>query len=311
MTDSTTTHAADRRALPDGLFAAIPIVLVNTLAVVGQMQWAGTHLHWGIMGRLLFAGALETVALAVTYYAHRSLLEGDSAVRLRLGAYVIATGAATINYQEHSAPHWGFTPNAAVFAGASLLSPILWTTYSRFASRAVMRAAGLIDRRAAKFSLARWALFPVRTFAAFRYSVWESVQSPAAAIAGSEAQRNGRPVLATVPEPEPAGELASEPEPVSEPVTDASLLLHAEPPAWSSLTVQEASERAAAILPKRSARELAEALNEVGVTLATAANVRQALRRARERTDSGDQLDNAGDATVIQLPHQQAGALGA
>lgn len=174
---------------PDGLFAAVPIVLVNLLAVVGQTQWAGTHLHWNLAGRILFAGALESTALAVLYYSHRTLLEGDSTFRLRIGAYAIAAGAGAVNWQEHAGPHWEATPNAFVFAGASFASPLLWQTYSRYASRTAMREAGLLDRRAAKFSAARWFWFPIRTFRAFRYSVWESVQSPADAIAGVEARR--------------------------------------------------------------------------------------------------------------------------
>lgn len=191
MTTTTTTPAttpaepADPRTLA-ALIAAVPIILVNTLAVIGQCQWAGTHLHWGRPGQALFAGALETTALAVMYLAHTALIEGDSAWRQKTFAYLIACGSASVNWQEHAAD-WHPTPAAFVFAGASLLSPILWATYSRFAARSVMRDAGLIDRRAAKFSVARWAMFPRRTFAALRYSVWHSVQSPAAAIAGSQA----------------------------------------------------------------------------------------------------------------------------
>lgn len=180
-----------RSRAPDALVAAVPIILVNFLAVVGQSQWAGTHLHWNRAGQALFAGALETVALAVMYLAHRSLIEGDSAVRLRLGAYLIASGSAAVNYEQHSAGRWQPTPAAFVFAGCSLLSPVLWAMYSRFASREVMRTAGLIDRRAAKFSLARWIMFPFRTFRAFRWSVWNSVQSPTEAIAGSDTARTG------------------------------------------------------------------------------------------------------------------------
>lgn len=167
------------------VIAAVPIVLVNTLAVIGQCQWAATHLHWGRPGQALFAGALETTALAVMYLAHTALIEGDSAWRQKAFAYGIAGGSASVNWQEHSNA-WHPTPPAFVFAGASLLSPILWATYSRFAARVVMREAGLIDRRAAKFSFARWLMFPRRTFKALRYSVWFSVQSPAKAIAASQ-----------------------------------------------------------------------------------------------------------------------------
>jgi hypothetical protein len=173
------------------LIAAVPIVLVNALAVIGQCQWAGTHLHWGHPGQALFAGALETTALAVMYLAHTALIEGDSAWRQKAFAYLIACGSASVNWQEHSNA-WKPTPAAFVFAGASLLSPILWATYSRFAARTVMRDAGLIDRRAAKFSFARWVMFPRRTFTALKYSVWHSVQSPTAAIAGS-GSRDGMP----------------------------------------------------------------------------------------------------------------------
>lgn len=309
MSEITTVQASADERRPrhfDALIAAIPIILVNTLAVVGQCQWAGTHLHWARPGQALFAGALETVALAVMYLAHRSLIEGDSAVRLRLGAYLIACGSATVNYQEHS-NNWHPVPAAFVFAGASLLSPILWAMYSRFASREVMRSKDLIDRRAAKFALARWTLFPRRTFAAFRYSVWHSIQSPAEAIAGSDALRNRstQPAVVASVEPEPAAELAS-PEPrrllpeqerrqLTAPVIapqvdspamadDIAVLENAEPPAWSSMTLQAAVERADSILtgPRRGHKELSELLSSYGVS-ATANTVRQARYRARRR----------------------------
>lgn len=177
------TAAAPRQFA--AFIAAVPIVLVNTLAVIGQCQWASTHLHWGHPGQALFAGALETTSLAVMYLAHTALIEGDSAWRQKVFAYAIAGGSASVNWQEHSNA-WHPTPPAFVFAGASLLSPILWAAYSRFAARTVMREAGLIDRRAAKFSFARWLMFPRRTFKALRYSVWHSVQSPAKAIAASQ-----------------------------------------------------------------------------------------------------------------------------
>jgi Protein of unknown function (DUF2637) len=187
--DDDESHAAHARRPLAAVIAAVPIVLVNTLAIIGQCQWASTHLHWGRPGQALFAGALEATALGVMYLAHTALIEGDSAWRQKMFAYLIACGSASVNWQEHAA-HWRPTPPAFVFAGASLLSPALWATYSRFAARAVMREAGLIDKRAAKFSFARWMMFPRRTFKALRYSVWHSVQSPAVAIAGSQGGTN-------------------------------------------------------------------------------------------------------------------------
>ena len=191
--DDDESRAADTRRPLAAIIAAVPIILVNTLAVIGQCQWASTHLHWGRPGQALFAGALEATALAVMYLAHTALIEGDSAWRQKMFAYLIACGSASVNWQEHS-NNWQPTPPAFVFAGASLLSPILWATYSKFAARIVMRAAGLIDKRAAKFSLARWVMFPRKTFKALRYSVWFSVQSPAEAIDGSR-DANGTPAV--------------------------------------------------------------------------------------------------------------------
>ena len=312
---STNAHAGNGSGhAPDGLFAAVPIMLVNALAVVGQTQWAGTHLHWTIPGRLLFAAALETVALSVSYYAHRSLLEGDSAVRLRLGAYSIAAGAATINYQEHGGPHWEPTPAAAVFAAASLLSPILWTMYSRYASRSVMRAAGLIDRRAARFSVARWALFPGRTLRAFRYSVWASVQSPAEAIKVVSPPQwqvppaDSAPAAAASSAPEPVATIPSQPEPVPAPEpepepettvpdTDTDYLVMAEPPGWAGMSQQAAIERADTVLPgrKRSAPDLVRVLATVGVETSPE-YVRAARKRIRER-----QAARTGGGEVIPL----------
>jgi hypothetical protein len=65
---------------------------------------------------------------------------------------------------------------------------------------------------------------------------------------------------------------------------DAATLLAYEPPKWSSLTLREAVAKADEILPGKSARELAEALAEVGVetTDGSVRSTRSQLKKLRE-----------------------------
>jgi hypothetical protein len=260
VTDTDDGDSLTFRRAVDIAIAAVPIVLLNALAVIGQTQWAHANLHWNWPGRIVFAGALETIALSVLYRGHRSRIEGDSAILTRLFAYVIAGGSATINWQDH-ANHWAPTPAAFVFAGASVLSPILWDGYSKFAAREEMRRLGLLDKRAAKFSVGRWVTHPVRTRRALWYSIWYSEQSPTVAIVDSERHHAARKATGeTAGSEAPAIPVVVESETETEEHRRESELLQ-------SMNKADAIRRTVARLGTSDAARVSEELSDHGVTV--------------------------------------------
>lgn len=190
--------------LPAGLVGnmalAVPLILVNAFAVLGQQQWAIKYatagsviLAWG------FAASLESVGVYLSYEAHRSLLAGDAALRLRLASYTVAGIVGALNYEVH-APDWQPNPAAVAFGAMSAISPWLWAVRSRSLHRAELRDAGLIDGRTVRFSMARWLRFPVRTFKVWSLALWQGVTDPEKAIALQPARAAGTTSLAS-PDP--------------------------------------------------------------------------------------------------------------
>ena len=161
----------------------IPLVLVNIVAVYGQVAWARTNLHAGLAVALLFAGALESVGVYLAAEAHAALMAGDAALRLRLASYTVALIVGALNYQHWAGPGGSPTPAAVAFGSLSAISPWLWAVRSRSLRRADLRALGLIDPRTVRFSSARWLLHFGRTWRAFRLAVWAGETDPARAVA--------------------------------------------------------------------------------------------------------------------------------
>jgi Protein of unknown function (DUF2637) len=175
------------RAVP----LVVPIILVNAFAVFGQSAWALSNITSNRTVAVLFAAALESTAIYLAYEAHVSLMSGDAALKLRLSSYGIAALVGALNY-SHWSDHWAPNAKSVVFAGFSIVSPWLWSIRSRSMRRADLRAQGLIDPRSVRFSAARWTLYPVRTFRAFRRAVWDGTVDPSAAIRAVDQTRSGR-----------------------------------------------------------------------------------------------------------------------
>ncbi|ETK36096.1 hypothetical protein [Microbispora sp. ATCC PTA-5024] len=175
----TTRDRADR--LRRALVLVAAIVGVNLVAVAGQVNAFHEGLGWPLPGALGAAAVVESIAIYVGWHAHVALIEGDSVFRLRAASYGIAALVAGLNY-HHYATDWHPTDKAIMFGLASLLSPWLWAMHSRYVHRKQLRAAGLIDPRAPKFSMLRWLLHRAETWQALRWAVRHSEQSPAVAI---------------------------------------------------------------------------------------------------------------------------------
>ncbi|GAA4600357.1 hypothetical protein GCM10023194_81450 [Planotetraspora phitsanulokensis] len=157
---------------------------VNIVAVAGQFL-VFQALGWPTPTAVMAAAIVESVAVYVSWHAHVALREGDSAFRLRMTSYLIGAAAAYLNYS-----HVPQTPE--LFAACSLASPWLWSMHSRHLHRKDLREQSLIDPRAPKFSVLRWALHRKETFAAFKWAVGEGVQSPQIAVDVIRTRRNTR-----------------------------------------------------------------------------------------------------------------------
>jgi hypothetical protein len=199
----------------------VPLLLVNTVATFGQTLWAHDHLtpkshYWFIAAG--FALAVESIGIYLAAEAHRALLAGDASLRLRLGSYAVGLLAGLLNY-AHFAPSLK-EPNASaiVFGVLSTLSPILWAIRSRSMSRDRLRALGLIDGRAVKFTAIQWVLFPRLSATAFRAAVWAGETNPAKAraLVVKSPARTEATVTATVKsKPRPKPETSALPKPAA------------------------------------------------------------------------------------------------
>jgi len=184
---SEVAHAVARRAVP-----YLPLVLVNTLAVRGQLGWGQDNLAGGIWIALLFAGALESIALFLQYFGNRALARRDSANALYLAAFAVAGVVAWINYSHYAGADMAPTTEAVAYALCSIVSPWLWRIHARAELRDVLKEAGEIDSRAVKLSMARKIYHPIKSFKVIRHAAWTGETNPARAIGAWEAARQAR-----------------------------------------------------------------------------------------------------------------------
>lgn len=153
--------------------AALPIVLVNTVAVGGQLAWAHDHLgSWHLPGQVMFAAALESIALFLAYHAYLAEKSNDSALRLKLSSYTLGFVIGLINYTHWAVNTWTPTAVAVIMGMLSSLSPWLWSTYSRRVSRSILAANGLIESHALRLGVTRYMYHPIRSFKVARHASW-------------------------------------------------------------------------------------------------------------------------------------------
>jgi hypothetical protein len=171
-----------RRRFRHAVVAAIPVAMVNTTAFIGQFAFIQAHVHWILPGQVLFAMALEVVAIWLAWQAHVAAMANDSATRLKLGAYSFALVVAAMNYSHYAAPHWRPTVMAVGLALMSAMSPWLWGIHTRRASRDKLMALGLLDQHAVRLGANRWTWHPFRSVRVMYWATWHGVSEPARAI---------------------------------------------------------------------------------------------------------------------------------
>jgi hypothetical protein len=164
---------------------AAPLVLVTTVAMIGQVGWfyqevhkRGTPVALAVMVAVLASLALETISLFAAAEAHFRLMRGDPAGPVRVLSYAVAGFAGIINWW-----HWSPGVIAVVFGVMSALAPWLWAIRSRSLRRAELRLIGALDEPSVKFGWRRWVLHPRRAWPLYRAAVWDGVTDPAKALA--------------------------------------------------------------------------------------------------------------------------------
>jgi hypothetical protein len=199
----------------------LPLLLVNSAAIYGQSGWAYDHLGHSWTVAVLFAVAVESIGVFLAAEAHAALMAGHASGALRLGSYAVGALVGSLNYGHFASTGYRPNPLAVTFGLLSSISPWLWAIRSRSMNRARLYELGLIDPRAVKFSRLRWALFPLRTFAAFRAAVWAGVQRPDEAVAAADERRATRRAnrAGTVPSPATPAPAEAVPSGVGRPLT--------------------------------------------------------------------------------------------
>lgn len=179
----------------------LPLVLVNSAALIGQFTWALEHLKIGdpksfarVLAALVYAVAVESIALFLQFYANRALRNGDAAGGLYVAAFLVASGVSLINFSHFynpDVPLWNLSVQATAFAFAlcSLISPWLWRIHSRAEYREELKQRGEIDTRMVRLAGARKVLHPYRSFMTIWDASWEGITNPAEAVAMYNAKR--------------------------------------------------------------------------------------------------------------------------
>lgn len=154
------------------LVTMLPLLLVNAVAVGGQLAWAHDHLSsWHLPGQVMFAMALESVSLFIAFHAYLADKANDSALKLKVASYAMGLCVGIVNY-SHFAPDWKPTAIAVVTGGMSASSPWLWATYSRRVSRNTLAFNGLVETHSLRLGATRWLWHPARSFQVMRLSTW-------------------------------------------------------------------------------------------------------------------------------------------
>jgi len=213
----TPTGLADRPAAPAGsralaVTAAVPVVLVNATAFIGQLAYLRQHVPWPVGGQVLVALALESIAVYLAFHAHAAQMKNDSSMRLRLASYAFGLVIGAMNYSHFAAVHWRPTVMAVGMLMMSALSPWLWGIHSRRVSRDRLMELGLVEEHAVRLGPARWMWHPLLSLRATSHAAWVGESSPARAIAWVDERRAGRArALRTVHSAPPVREIPAPP----------------------------------------------------------------------------------------------------
>ncbi|MFI6819705.1 hypothetical protein ACIBJE_01985 [Micromonospora sp. NPDC050187] len=211
-----------------------PLLVVNAVTIGAQLAYVHgeTPADWPEPARVAVAigvaTAAESVALYVGWHAHDALLARayTTARWLRRASYGIAAVMAAANYSHFVDELTQPTALAVIVGVLSCLSPWLWGLHTRRVQHVQLLRDELVDATGAAFDPARRRAFPLRSWAARRWSIDHNVRNPIEAWEGYRAERAARPtgrlraawaaLLGRTVQPTPATPAAlAEPEPDS------------------------------------------------------------------------------------------------
>jgi len=182
------------------IVAIVPLVLCNAIAVFGQLSFIRAHVHWPLIGAVMFALSLESIAVFLAYHAHLALVSNDSALKLRLASYGMGLLIGILNYSHYS-HKWRPTFEAVAVGMLSAISPWLWAVHSRRESRDALMHAGLIEPHAVRLGATRVMWHPVKSARVMYAATWLGETNPREAIAliepGNDAVKSP-PVIPTL-----------------------------------------------------------------------------------------------------------------
>jgi len=144
------------------------------------MFWR-THLPWPLPADVVFAIALESIAVFLAFHAHLAQLADDSALKLRLASYGFGAIIGVLN-ASHYLVNGRLTAAALGMGLMSASSPWLWAVHSRRANRDRLREAGLIEAHAMRIGQTRFMWHPVRSVRVMRFAAWDGIRRPDEAI---------------------------------------------------------------------------------------------------------------------------------
>lgn len=168
------------RRIRSAWIAAGAVTIVNYVAFRAQLRFWQAHLDPA--DAVLVAVALESIAIFWAWLAHQALVADDSALRPRLAAYGIALVIGALNYSHYCDPGWRPTVAAVTFGMMSVISPWLWSGYSRRVSRPVLKARNLIEDHAVRLGITRWCWHVYRCVKVMHAATWTGENRPAEAI---------------------------------------------------------------------------------------------------------------------------------
>lgn len=171
------------RTVNRGVVLAGANVAVNVGAITGQFLGLLLGAEWDWWWALVAAAITESVAVNVGFYAHDRLIKGYNAIVTRSCSYLIGLGVA-INSYSHNHTDDVMKDAAAMFAGMSLLSPILWHLYGVWKHSDNQYVKGTHKQPAPSFSWQRWIIPSLRpeTKAAYIVGVAEDISDPTLCI---------------------------------------------------------------------------------------------------------------------------------
>jgi len=173
----------DRRIIAIGYIAlTVVVACVAGASFTGLLRFAHRTLHIAGHPALLVPVSLDGAAMLCAVLALRAIVAGVSSAGPRLMLFALVTGSAAANYTSASGSLHS-RPAAMYFAGASIVTSILFELVLRQSAYLRLNASGAYEQPLAKFRASRWLRFPARTFRAWSVAVDAGYTRPGDALA--------------------------------------------------------------------------------------------------------------------------------